>query len=114
MKAPRLRESDHRITALLIRVSGNPWTLLVITLLYFSLWNFPSIDRVIGLGGLVIGMIDILSNQYQEVSADTRQTELTEALNERSAHSRELLVDLSTRLERIETKLNEPKSVIII
>ena len=101
MKAPRLREQDHRITAFLIRVSGNPWSMLFVITITLVAWRISHIDLLLALGGFLIGQLDILSNQYQEVSADTRQQEIMDFLDKRNTATLE-------RLESIEHTLTFP------
>ena len=113
MRAPRLRERDHRITSFLIRVFGNPWSLLVLSVLYVALWNYPATDRFVGLGGLLIGMLDILSNSYQEVSADQRQLELQTNLNLINDCTKDNLEKVLAGIERIEKKANNPYITIL-
>jgi hypothetical protein len=76
VSSPRLRESDHRVSALLIRLSGNPWSLVAVFVVSVLFWTNHNVGHAIGVGGLLVGMIDILSNMYQEVAADKRQEEL--------------------------------------
>lgn len=113
MRAPRLREKHHQITNLLVRLSGNPWSIVIVVLLSVLFWETRGIDRLLALGGTLIGMLDILSNMYQEVSADDRQAELQKSLDEKAHHNQKLMEDTLERLERIEKSINNHNVTIL-
>ena len=93
MKAPRLHQDDHKISSALITLVGKPTalfaTIFIIVGYVFSqvfipgfdiLWALPKLILVISSMALLIGMLDIISNIYQEVSADDRHREIMEVL----------------------------------
>jgi len=114
MRSPRLHIRDHLISSTLIKIAGTPAALFVVGVSilayvfyqYFTpgfdeLWALPKLTLFIGSGGLMIGMLDIVSNAYQEVSADTRQVEVMEFLTQQNQATLE-------RLDRIEHTLTFP------
>ena len=113
LKAPRLREGNHRITYLMIRLAGNPWSMLILAAVTFFFWRISHLDLVLALGGFMIGQLDILSNQYQEVSADERQAELQQNLDTRAQTNQELMEKTLSRLTAIEQALKHPNITIL-
>jgi len=72
-----------------------------------EVWGFPKLTLVIGSGGLLIGMLDIISNAYQEVSADTRQTEVMQLMD----HRNQTIMDRLDQIEHLLTNTHdEPRN----
>lgn len=119
MKSPRLHSRDHVISSTLIKIAGTPAALFVVGIIilgyvliqysmpgFDELWGVPKLMLALGSSGLLIGMLDIISNAYQEVSADVRQKELMDLLTARNNATLE-------RLEKIEETLLNQRITIL-
>lgn len=96
MSAPRLKRQDHKISSFLIRITATPLAMflscvLVVGYLFWvgcfnpsfdELWQVPKLIFTISFASMLLSLLDLISNAYQEVSADIRQQELMQRLDQ--------------------------------
>lgn len=112
MKAPRLKSSDHVISSMLIKAMATPLAMLLTTISIFGyvlwirygngtfdeLWGLPKLVLIIGAGSLLLSLLDLISNAYQEVSADDRHADVL--ANQRAGlEHQEKMIAMLERLE---------------
>lgn len=85
LRSPRLERRDRPISTFLIRVVATPFALLISFLIMLNLWHTQYFYPFTALAGVLISILDLISNAYQEVSADHRHNELLARLDQLDA-----------------------------
>lgn len=80
LRSPRLQKRDHLISTLLIRIIANPTFLLLSTIALYLTYNMKGQNLLVTDLAYFVSVLDLISNAYQEVSADLRHTEVLHKL----------------------------------
>ena len=80
MTSPRLHYRYRPISTFLIKIVATPLTLLVVGILILIFWGAHFHEKIIGDFAILLAILDLVSNAYQEVSADTRHAEVLKRL----------------------------------
>jgi hypothetical protein len=92
MRNPRLHYRDRALSTFLLHIVATPLFLLLSTFAMFACYGVDHFSKDIGMLAIFLAVLDLISNAYQEVSADKRQEEL-EAKLAALTHIVELALD---------------------
>lgn len=80
LRSPRLQKRDHLVSTLLIRIVANPTFLLLSSIALYLTFHMKGHNQTVTDLAYLVSVLDLISNAFQEVSADLRHTELLKHL----------------------------------
>lgn len=78
------------------------------------IWALPKLTLLIGSSAVLLSILDLISNAYQEVSADLRHAEVIKVLTDAITERDYALLQLSTQVKDLSDKIDNQSNRITI